>query len=264
MRFAPLRSHHLLSSSQSLGDLSCCRGSMTKMTASFAPASRASCSSSSSRARRSLSSRSLCSISSSVSSWGGASSSGSEKLSGSSCLRILSCHMSTSLSPHMSRSTETTMGMSLPVSPQTTFGPSAQLSFSFSSRHSTPMPLSKEGFPPTMRGKISMSVPVSCMSRRVPSGSSSSLTRRTSPMKRRLSGSATVPAGSFRAMVISPNFRCSPEPMPRNFALPGSWPRARMRRCSSSTSSRCSCGSSSASSTRCDAGSKYSRPLEPV
>mmetsp|Transcript_122608 Transcript_122608/g.341699 ORF Transcript_122608/g.341699 Transcript_122608/m.341699 type:complete len:202 (-) Transcript_122608:521-1126(-) len=155
------------------------------------------------------------------------------------------------------------MGTSLSVSPQTRFGPSATCRFSFLSKHVTPQPLSKLR-PPTARGKISMSVPVSCKCSVVPSGSSSSLMRLTAAMKRRLSGSGTVLAGSLRAMVTSPNFRWSPEPMPRNLVLPGSRQSASSRRCSSSTSSRWSCGSSSASSTRCVAGLKYSRPFEPV
>mmetsp|Transcript_21336 Transcript_21336/g.60435 ORF Transcript_21336/g.60435 Transcript_21336/m.60435 type:complete len:226 (+) Transcript_21336:508-1185(+) len=171
--------------------------------------------------------------------------------------------MSTMWSPHISLSAATIMGTSLPVSPQIRLGPSATWRFSFWSKQTTPLPLSKER-PPTTRGKISMSVPVSWRSSSVPSGSSSSLIRRTAAMKRRLSGSATVLAGSFRAMVTSPNFLWSPEPMPRNFVFPGSRQSARSRRCNSSTNSRWSCGSSSACSTRCVAWLKYSRPFEPV
>mmetsp|Transcript_54003 Transcript_54003/g.115317 ORF Transcript_54003/g.115317 Transcript_54003/m.115317 type:complete len:207 (-) Transcript_54003:2055-2675(-) len=157
------------------------------------------------------------------------------------------------------------MGTSLLVSPHTMFGPSGMPNWSLFSRPAMPQPLSKDPPPLALeRGNISMSVPVSCKSKRVPSGSSSSLICRTAVMKRRLSGSGTVPAGSFLAIVTSPNLRCSPEPIPRNFMLPGWAQSAKMRLCSSSMSSLCSWGRSAASSTRWVLRSKYSRPFEPV
>mmetsp|Transcript_56781 Transcript_56781/g.182415 ORF Transcript_56781/g.182415 Transcript_56781/m.182415 type:complete len:269 (-) Transcript_56781:2868-3674(-) len=267
VQWAPLSVHHWRTFSANFGVRLCCSADTTNNTASFAPASRATRSSSSSRAMRSASSFWRCSSSSAESSATGSSSGGRSASrvsgSGSSCRRMRSCQTSTMRSPHIKRKVATIMGTSLPVSPHTRLGPSATCNCSLQSRHLTPLPLSKER-PPIARGKSSMSVPVSCRSSSVPSGSSSSFTRRTAAIKRRLSGSGTVPAGSLRAIVTSPNFRCSPEPMPRNFMFPGNMQSAMMRRCSSSTSSRWAWGSSSASSTRCVAWLKYSRPLEPV
>mmetsp|Transcript_60042 Transcript_60042/g.161776 ORF Transcript_60042/g.161776 Transcript_60042/m.161776 type:complete len:296 (-) Transcript_60042:81-968(-) len=292
--WAPLISHHLRTVSANFGDLSCSFGETTKSTAKLAAASRASRSSSSSLSLRSASSRNLRSNSSSASSPVSdgvrpaesaaklkpaprlpsnkpnaaeltrprSSSKGSRSSIGSSSFFILSFQTLTMSSPHISFNVETTMKMSLPVSPQTMLGPNGMPKESFSSRPSTPLPLSNSL--PAALGKSSMSVPVSCMSSVVPSGSSSSLTALTAAMKRRLSGSGTVPAGSLRAMVTSPNLRCNPEPMPKNFMLPGCEHSAKMRRCNSSTSSRCSWGRSAASTTRCVFKSKYSRPFEPV
>mmetsp|Transcript_89009 Transcript_89009/g.251214 ORF Transcript_89009/g.251214 Transcript_89009/m.251214 type:complete len:365 (-) Transcript_89009:288-1382(-) len=185
--------------------------------------------------------------------------------SGVSSFFILSFHTLTMSSPHMSFRAATTIAKSLPVSPQTMLGPIEMPSFNFSSKPRTPLPLSKDcDTPAAALGNSSMSVPVSCKSSIVPSGSNSSLTRRTAAMKRRLSGSDTEHAGSLRAIVTSPNFFCSPDPMPKNFILPGFEHNAKMRRCNSSTSSRCSCGRSAASNTRCVIKSKYSRPFDPV
>mmetsp|Transcript_65902 Transcript_65902/g.137602 ORF Transcript_65902/g.137602 Transcript_65902/m.137602 type:complete len:327 (-) Transcript_65902:392-1372(-) len=287
---APLNSHHLRTVSASFGFFSCSLGETTKSTARLAPAAWASSSSSSSfrslsassRARRSSSSASspasegamlippampLVAATSSIPNGNcvgpRAGSSRSSRSSWASSSRFMrSFQTFTISSPHISFRAAITMETSLPVSPQTMLGPRGIPNCSFSSRPRTPEPLSKAR--PEARGKSSMSVPVSCMSSMVPSGSSSSLTCRTAAMNLRLSGSGTVPAGSLRAIVTSPNFRCNPEPIPKNFILPGCEQRARIRRCNSSTNSRCSCCRSAASTTRCVFKSKYSRPFDPV
>mmetsp|Transcript_111632 Transcript_111632/g.316068 ORF Transcript_111632/g.316068 Transcript_111632/m.316068 type:complete len:247 (+) Transcript_111632:200-940(+) len=166
---APPSWHHLRTLPASSGVSLCCSGEMTKSTASLDPTSLASRSSRSSAALRSASSFALSSFFSCVSSSRGASHTSLPP--GAPCsgpARSLSSawsrdsQTSTMRSPHMSRSAATIIATSLEVSPQMMFGPSDTCSWSFWSRHCTPSPLSKEARPLlSVRGKISMSVPVS-------------------------------------------------------------------------------------------------------
>mmetsp|Transcript_100970 Transcript_100970/g.175302 ORF Transcript_100970/g.175302 Transcript_100970/m.175302 type:complete len:216 (+) Transcript_100970:328-975(+) len=156
------------------------------------------------------------------------------------------------------------MATSLDVSPQTKLGPSATPRPSCLLRPSTPLPLLKDGLPSANLGNISMSVPVSCMSNSEPIGSISLMTCWISALKRRLSSAETLPPGSFRAMVSSPNLCWRPDPRPRNLEFSGLEQSNTNRSHTSCSSVRTFAGRGSTSSTCPALESKYSRPFDPA